>query len=237
MNTVTPVVVLACLCLLMRWLRLRTLGGAALLGIGLYLLVIFEPLPLVTGLLFGALTVRGVITGAMDWHTMVLHTAVVVLAFIGTAEAAHLVLSFDLVSTFRDIREHAAAFNVSEGRPYAVWIRANLWEFVLGTGLCQVFLFAAALVGVVATRRGSQLAADPLAVTALSLVAVLITVDLIGINRGEVTRLWIFLSCLFQIPAAWVCARLGTPAAIGIVTATSIVQAAIGTGVVGFVVP
>ena len=122
---------------------------------------------------------------------------------------------------------------------YAIAIWANLIEFVLSVGLCQAVLFAAALAfGAIDREPGQGRLHHPLTVLCVSLLAILLITDLIGINRGEVTRLWIFLACLFQIPAAWICARLRRPAvAIAIVVATSIVHATLGTSVVGFVVP
>ena len=71
----------------------------------------------------------------------------------------------------------------------------------------------------------------------LSLLATVAVVDLIGVNRGEVIRLWIFLSCLFQIPAAYACARLDSRAAVAILLATTILQVALGTSMAGFIVP
>jgi hypothetical protein len=52
MNTITPVVVLTCACLLLRWLRFASPAYAVLLGVALFGLVLFEPLVLVIGLLF-----------------------------------------------------------------------------------------------------------------------------------------------------------------------------------------
>ena len=59
---------------------------------------------------------------------------------------------------------------------------------------------------------------------------------LIGINRGEVMRLWIFLACFFQIPAAYACAALEDRRALPLVLATSVVSIVVGTAVIGFVV-
>ena len=75
------------------------------------------------------------------------------------------------------------------------------------------------------------------AVLCASLLAILLAIDLIGINRGEVIRLWIFLACFFQIPAAYVCARLQSRAALGLVLVTTILLGAIGTAMAGFIVP
>ena len=61
--------------------------------------------------------------------------------------------------------------------------------------------------------------------------------DAIGVNRGEVTRLGIFLACLAQIPAAYVCRHLGRALAFGLVVFVTLLQNAVGTAMIGFVVP
>ena len=177
--------------------------------------------------------------GGVPWSRFILQTALMLIVFVVTAETVQWLTGFNMVSTFRRIGGHAADFNAGEGRPYAISIWANLIEFVLSVGLCQAVLFAAALAfGAIDREPGQGRLHHPLTVLCLSLLAVLLVTDVIGINRGEVTRLWIFLACLFQIPAAWICARLRRPAvAIAIVVATSIVHATLGTSVVGFVVP
>jgi hypothetical protein len=65
----------------------------------------------------------------------------------------------------------------------------------------------------------------------------LLATDLLGINRGEVTRLWIFLACFFQIPAAYACARLNSRVALALVLGTTLLQTALGTAMIGFIVP
>ena len=70
----------------------------------------------------------------------------------------------------------------------------------------------------------------------LGLIAVLLVTDLIGINRGEVIRLWIFLGAFFQIPAAHACATLPGRTAICVVAACTLLQATLGTAMIGFVV-
>jgi hypothetical protein len=61
-------------------------------------------------------------------------------------------------------------------------------------------------------------------------------VSLSGINRGEVIRLWIFFACFFQIPAAYVCARLQSRAAFALVLVTTILHVALGAAMAGFIV-
>jgi hypothetical protein len=78
---------------------------------------------------------------------------------------------------------------------------------------------------------------EPIVVTVLGLAAVVAVTDLIGINRGEVVRLWIFLACLAQIPAAYVCARLESRWAIVLVVAATLLHDALGTDMIGFILP
>ena len=66
MNTVTPVLVLGCACLFLRWLRTGRTAYPVALGLALYVLVFFEPLPLVIGLLFAALAARAVAAGEIS---------------------------------------------------------------------------------------------------------------------------------------------------------------------------
>jgi hypothetical protein len=61
--------------------------------------------------------------------------------------------------------------------------------------------------------------------------------DAIGVNRGEVIRLWIFLACLWQIPAAYACRRLEDMSAFALVLVVTLLQNALGTAMLAFVVP
>lgn len=238
LNTVTPVVVLSCACLLLRWLLTGSSTYAALLGIALYGLVFFEPLPLVMGLLFAALAARALWRADITWRRFLVQSGIVVLAFIVTGAAVYMWFGFDLIDAFVQIGGHAVAFNAEAGRPYAIWVRYNLREFLFGVGLCQAVVFLAALGD---GLRRSDIAhgrlTQPITVLCLSLLGVLVAADLIGVNRGEVIRLWIFLACFFQIPTAYVCARLGNRAAMALVLVTTVLQDAFGTAMIGFIVP
>jgi hypothetical protein len=133
-------------------------------------------------------------------------------------------------------------FNSVEGRPYAIWVLANLPQLAIASGICQAALFAAVLGGVVSGMVRNPSAArtqlsDPMIVLCLGLFGVVLVTELVGINRGEVVRLWIFLACFIQIPAAFVCTRLQQPSGMAVVLVTSILLASIGTRMLGFIVP
>ena len=238
MNTVTPVFVLACACILLRWLATGLWRWAVALGVSLYALVFFEPLPLVMGLLFAALSLRAIAIGQISWTRYATQTLVVVTAFAASAEAVQITTNFDLLEAVRQASTHAVEFNATEQRPYRVWILGNLEEFLFGVGPCQAALFAGTLLNGFrghAAWRGWL--TQPIATIGLGLLAVLIAVDLIGVNRGEVIRLWIFLACFFQVPAAWACSRFTGAGAITVVVAAGALLVALATTMIRFVVP
>jgi len=238
MNTMTPVIALALACLIVEWLQTGRLGWAVMVGVLLYALVLFEPMPLVLGLLFAALTLRALHRGDLGWSQLVLHSVAALATFVACAAIVEMVWGFDLVNGFGAVRAHALEFNAIQRRPYDVWVGANLVEFFFGLGACQTVLIAGAgALGL----RGSGALADrltrPVPLLTLGLLATVAAIDLIGINRGEVIRLWIFLACFLQIPAAWVCAQTRRPQAIALVLITTLLVCALGTAKIGFVIP
>jgi hypothetical protein len=238
LNTVTPVLAIACACLLMRWLVARSAACAAAFGASVYALMFFEPLPLVMGLLFAGLIVRALWRADIGGKTLLWQSGVALAAFAATYWMLVAMFNFDLFSAFHQAQKDAAAFNIEANRPYGTWVWQNPLDFAFGVGWCQVVIFMAVLGDVVrrCVTSGRQLG-RPIAVLTLGLAAVLLATDLLGINRGEVTRLWIFLACFFQIPAAYACARLNSRVALMLVLGTALLQAALGTAMIGFIVP
>jgi methylthioxylose transferase len=236
LNTVTPVVVLACACLLSRWIRTRRPAYAVLFGASLYGLVFFEPVGLVMGLLFAVQIVAALRQGTVSWRTCLRHAGLAAVGFAVCYVGLAWRFGFDLASAARAIAAGAVEFNRDEGRPYAIWLGGNLREFLFGVGICQAVLFGAALVdGLRAPKGARNSQARTAAIVCLGLLGVLAVTDLTGVNRGEVMRLWIFLACFFQIPAAYVCARLESRLALALVLAVTLLQGVLGTAMIGFV--
>ena len=237
LNTVTPVLVLLVAYLWLRWLRSQTAVYAALLGVTLYLLIFFEPTPLVMGLLFAAFTVQGVRRTDLRWSTLLTHLGVLAAAFVLTYVCILASLGFDLIATLREVAADAVAFNAAY-RPYVPWVRRNPVDFMFGVGVCQALVFAV-MTGLavrrISVRTGRSI--EPIAVLSLALAGVLVATDLIGANRGEVVRLWIFLACFFQIPAAYACATLDSRMATMLVLGTMLLQDALGTAMFNFAQP
>jgi methylthioxylose transferase len=238
LNTITPVLALLMLYLVNRWLTSHGVASAVLLGLAMYAIAFFEPLPLVLGLLVIALAIRALANGSITLTTLAYGAIVGLVAFGAVLLVFRVFAHFDLITTFRAVQADAAAFNATTHRPYGIWVGANLVEFAFGTGLAQSVVFCGVLLAVAVRAMGSPgLLREPFPVLCLGLAAVLGAIDLLGVNRGEVTRLWIFLACLFQIPTAYACTRLGQRSALALVLATTLLQSALGTAMIAFVLP
>jgi hypothetical protein len=239
LNTVTPVVMLICACLMIRWLNTARVLYAVVLGVAVYGLTLFEPTALIAGLLFSVLLIHRVASGRLPVRTALLHIGAALLSFVATYVVMIGWFGFDLFRAFAAVARDAARFNVDSGRPYAVWVWQNLFDLAVGVGWCQTVLFAAALAdGVVRWPSRWRLSdAPPIVLICVSVLAMVGVADVIGVNRGEVTRLWIFMACLAQIPAAYVCRRLGSAFAFGLVMMATLVQTALAAATIVFVAP
>jgi hypothetical protein len=71
----------------------------------------------------------------------------------------------------------------------------------------------------------------------LAFTSVLLVLDLLGVNRGETIRLWIFLGVFVQVIAAWWCATRRGYLGFASILAVTVLQTALCVSRVGFVVP
>jgi hypothetical protein len=238
MNSITPVAVLACAYLGVRWMSNGSWVHAALLGTAVYGLLLFEPLSLAIGALLAALMARSLWQGDIAPFRFLAQLLTIAAGFLMTHAAMHLWFGFDILRVFKQLAGDAMAFNAQAQRPYSIWVWENLHEFLFGAGVAQVALLpAAVMAGLWRAGSWKERLTAPITVVTAGILTVLLAIDLIGVNRGEVIRLWIFLACFFQIPAAYVCARLESRAAFALVLALTILQCAFGTAMIGFIVP
>lgn len=158
-------------------------------------------------------------------------------------------LGFNILDAFFNALEDARAFNINANRPYFIWTIQNLKDFFLNMGIAHSLLFLLFLGGTLwklATLIGHRTGtAHPIAdyltksdvVLLLAFTCVLLVLDLLGINRGETTRLWIFLGVILQIVVAHYCAVGRQYRAFAPVLAITIIQTSLCLSRVGFVVP
>jgi hypothetical protein len=170
---------------------------------------------------------------------------VVPAAFFAADLCVYRLFGYEVVRAFLFALRDARQFNAATGRPYDLWVVQNLIDTLANTGaLTAALVVGIAAVGVgriavAAVREGQRaagaVAGEPALCLALSVLASLAAVDLMGVNRGETIRLWIFLGAFLQLPVAGFCAR--RPVLFSAVLAASILQACVGVASRGFVVP
>jgi len=241
LNTVSPVFILLCFYLELRFLRDPHWRYAALLGASLYACIFFEPLPLAMGIVFAAFLVRGLRTNQVD--VMDLWRLAAVAA--GVLGALHVVVrvltGYDLIADLLSIVHNALRFHRGADRPYAIWVWRNLVDFWVNFGVCQAVVV---LGGVLRDLRRVQVRGDvgrggrildPATLLSVSCLLVLCALDAVGITRGEVERLWIFLACFLLFPLARACAARPGLATFSTVLACVLLQAGVAISRVQFV--
>jgi hypothetical protein len=205
LNTVTPIFILLCLYLFSAFLDLKKKWLLVLLGISLYLLVFFEPSPLVIGILFIGILINAIGQKSLSIKELIGVILITLFSFLATHLLLWVAFSFDIFKTFLYMLKDAAEFNSTSGRPYSIWLRENLKEFFYGAGLPVMMIFVLSLIDLLSNWKYLFINRFRWSIENTYLVSLLITfcvVLFLGINRGEVTRLWIYLAVFFQIPAA-----------------------------------
>jgi hypothetical protein len=249
LNTVTPVLMLLSLLLFVQYLNSKKDNYLLALGLSLYGLCFFEPLPLVTGLIFLALMGKSLLEGELDRFQLIKIFAYVPGSFFLMHLLLIRTLGFNILEAFSFSLQDARAFNVHGHRPYSVWVVHNLKDFFLNMGIAHSVLFLTVLgstfwkLAVLIRQRndtGNPFAAyftkSPVLLL-LAFTSVLLVLDLLGINRGETDRLWIFLGVILQIVVAYYCAVGRQYAAFAPVLAITIFQTTLCLYRIGFVTP
>lgn len=88
----------------------------------------------------------------------------------------------------------AAHHQMIADRPYLIWLLVNLYDFAIFFGVPLVVLF------IIFCREIFWQKQYPIWLMATTAILTLAVIDLIGISRGEVARIWLFLTPLFIIP-------------------------------------
>jgi hypothetical protein len=246
-NTVGPLWALASFWLWLVYLDTRQPRYLWVLGASLYLMMFMDPLLFVLGIVFIGMMAPRLLHRELTWTDLLWIAVVPILGFLLVHVVMRLVVGFDIVPVFVTMLRAAAEFNELAGRPYGIWLIQNLKEFLLGAGLVPslvVLLTVVALAGA-AWRAGRAaglsaavhaLVASKAGALATSVCLCLCVVDLLGVNRGEVTRLWIFLGVFVQLVCAEsIVTRFGNATA-SVTLAAVCVQTIVTVTMVGFLI-
>jgi ABC-type glycerol-3-phosphate transport system permease component len=228
MNVLTPVLALLPLCLLEWYFSHRRVWVLLAAGVSIYALVIFEPLPLALAPIALGQLARRYRAGELGRSDLARVAAYPIVAIFTVYVLMRAAFGFDTVRAFMDALEDARAFNAATARPYALWVFHNLKDFFLHAGVAQSALFFAGLwqVSVNRARIGDRW-------ILFAFAFIVVVLDVLGVNRGETVRLWIFLGVVLQILAARECG--GQFRAVAIVVALSILQTALLMPAIGWI--
>jgi hypothetical protein len=132
----------------------------------------------------------------------------------------------------------AVIFNARVRRHYYPWIAQNMLDLAFGAGLCQAVLFCAVTVMAISRKTLAARNTDgrmarcawnrrlrwwrptsPASIAAKSFAC------------------GFFLACFLQIPAAYICRRLESRAALILVLGTTILQTALSASMLAFLQP
>ena len=246
-NTVGPIWALASFWLWLVYLDHHRTVTLWLLGASLYLLMFMDPLLFVLGLVFIGMLIVRLLRRELAWRHLWRIAVVPVLGFLLVHVVMRLAVGFDILSVFVTMIRAASEFNERAGRPYGVWIVQNLREFLLGAGLIPSLVFVVTMTALArAAWRAGRAAGLPAAVQALfassagalatSVCLCLLAVDLLGVNRGEVTRLWIFLAVFLQLVCAEAIVSRFGGATASLTLAAVAVQTIVTVTTVGFLI-
>lgn len=243
LNVVSPVLPLAAVLCMTRFLDRPRAVWAVAAGVLAYGALLFDPLALLLGVVFAPAVPRAVLAGRVRTRDALDFLIVFAVALAAVGVAVRLGTGFDAWKRLRQMAVIAQDFNRSWARSYDVWLTANVKDVVLAVGPA-VTLAVVAACGRVAGRiwrAGRQralaaaLAAGPM--VTLMTVTVLATLVILCLNRGEVARLWLFLFAPMQVVTAWWCAERPSDVSRRLVVAGTFAYAAVTVATVGYCIP
>lgn len=185
--------------------RKHNAAAAALFGLLLCGALLFSLAFLVAAGVIGLVVLAGLVRGRRGVRTKDLlraHSLSLLcagLGFVLLVVMFGMLWGLNLFAVWARCSRANAAFNATTGRSYAMSLVSNPVEYLVFLGLPLACMFVASL------RRSARVlqGAWPPAMAIFCFVAVMVVVNLAGVNRGEVARLWMFTMPLCAIAGAW----------------------------------
>jgi hypothetical protein len=241
LNTVTPLFILLCLYLFLIYIEGKNILFLWLLGGALYLLILFEPSPLVTGIIFIGIFLNAIGEKRLSMKNFWIILFTPILAFLCMYVLFSVLFSFDLFQALRFVFKNAINFNLKAHRGYWVWIGENTKEFFYSVGTPIVLIFIYWISQILVKWKTLKSAITHWSMETIYVLSLLVTFGVVlflGTNRGELSRLWIYLAVFFQIPASLFIARIPKSALLFfLVASTLVIQSIIALQRIGFIIP
>lgn len=245
LNTVSPVFILLPLFLMIKYFRTLKKVYLVFLGLSFYILFIFEPLPFVTGILFLSIVTYYLYIKKIKIKHLVALIGYAIFLPIITNYIVFWIFKYNAIDNFIYIFNYQAIFLAGEGRRYEIWVVQNLKNFFINLGFLQSIIFfiilSNILYGIIVKikkfysfKKVTQSIIKPGILLALSVFFIILILDLAGISRGEVIRIWIFIMAFFPVIVAYYCVKRKNSLTFYIVLLGNILQSAISISMVEF---
>jgi len=232
LNTVSPVLIYFSLLLIILSVKNNVKAYALLAGITLFFQFLFDPVPFGLGLIFLALLIIFSIENNFR-PTFLSVTGFVSLGFLGSGVIFYSLTGFNLIEGFLYCLKDATHFNMSN-RTYSIWIVQNLKEYVIGAGLASSLILLLSLVQTRQVNWNNRYERNA-NVTLIIFLTTILILNFSGANRGEVTRLWIFLTPIQALLTAYFCHKFLNKDGYLVPLGASYIQASISITSIGFV--
>jgi len=245
LNTVTPVFALLPLFLMIKYLETLKKLYLIFLGISFYVLFIFEPLPFYTGILFLSIVIYYLYMKRIQIRHLIYLIGYTVVVTIMTFFIFLWIFKYNALNNFIYVVNDAIKFNVLTERKYDIWVVQNLKDFFINVGFLQSIIFFVFLsnifYGIIAKikryncfKKVVQFIFKPAILLTLSVFLIIFILDLVCVDRGEVSRVWIFIMVFFPIIVAHYCVKRKNSLAFYIVLLGSVLQSVVTMSMVWF---
>jgi hypothetical protein len=241
LNTVSPVFILFAFFIYLKcpkgWIY------QIIFGLSVFVCFLFEPLLLASLIILCMFSLSWYLKEEISFSGIAKMAFVSCVTFFSALCLFSFLFDHNLLKTFLMVVEDAQRFNMEEGRPYWIWVLLNPLGFFINLGFVQALLFWIFTLRVLKDtfRNGSKTLLeslkDPISNLVLSFLFTLLILNFMGINRGEVERLWIFLMVYVGLIISYYCRmELGRFVFYFILTAT-LFQILVTATTVSFVIP
>ncbi len=240
LNSVTPIFLLLCLFLFLVYIERKQTLFLWLSGCALFILILFDPAPLVAGFIFIGILINAILEKRILKKDLWRVFLIPIISFLIVYILFWVFFSFNLGQVVQTILKNAENFNLKHRPSYLAWVEENPKEFFYGVGL-PIMMIAIYQVMQIASQFRQLKYISGWSIENVYILSFLMTFCILvflGINRGEITRLWIYLAVLFQIPASFFMAKMPHSKLLFFLVATTLVaQSLITLNRVSFINP
>jgi hypothetical protein len=232
LNTVTPVFLLVNLWLLLKCIDSPKLIWIFCTGLSLYALVLFELLPLGCGLFHVFFLGHGIWSRKRTFREAVWIAAGTVASFTLCYLSFWFLTGLQIFSVSCALIKANSVYYLTNSP--SLWYLKNLGNLAIGLGCGTCLALIVCLAWQVKNGAWSRLRSLTAAYAAI-FVLTLVILEIMGVTRAEILRLWVFLVCMAFPFLGPMFARIGKPAFFQSVVMVNLAQTMIALFFVGFI--